>query len=116
MRIYDELRRKIANCESITEFVSLIYAAEREAYVMAGNQKSLETVPIYDFVEYLDQEDRSKESGCECCEGNEALFESGDLLVFINSTGVMSFFKKNDMEPFCEVQVKDCPKCERKFG
>ena len=45
MRIYDELRRKIADCESITEFVSLIYAAEREASVMAGNQKSLETVP-----------------------------------------------------------------------
>lgn len=30
MRIYDVLRRKIADCESITEFVSLIYAAERE--------------------------------------------------------------------------------------
>lgn len=65
---------------------------------MAGNQKSLETVPIYDFVEYLDQEDRSIESGRQCCEGDEALFESGDLLVFINSTGVMSFFKKNDMK------------------
>lgn len=115
MRIYDELRRKIADCESITEFVSLIYAAEREASVMSGNQNSLEPVPIYDFVEYLEQEDRSKESGCQCCEGDEALLESGELLVFINSTGIMSFFKKTDTEPFCEVQVKNCPKCGRKF-
>lgn len=115
MRIYDELRRKIANCESITEFVSLIYAAEREASVMSGNQNSLEPVPIYDFVEYLEQEDRSKESGCQCCEGDEVLLESGELLVFINSTGIMSFFKKTDTEPFCEVQVRNCPKCGRKF-
>lgn len=72
-------------------------------------------VPIYDFVEYLNQEDRSKESECQCCGVDETLFESGDLLVFINSTGVMSFFKKTDMEPFCEVQMKNCPKCGKKF-
>ena len=51
MTIYDELRRKIVNCESTTAFISLIYATEHEPTVMAGNQKSLETVPAYDFVE-----------------------------------------------------------------
>lgn len=116
MRIYDELRKKIADCESIPEFISLINEAECEASVMAGNQKPLETVPIYDFVEYLEQENRSKESGCQCCDGDEALFESGDLLIFINSAGVMSFFKKEDMDPFCEVQVDKCPKCGRMFA
>lgn len=116
MRIYDELRKKIADCESIPEFISLINEAEREASVMAGNQKPLETVPIYDFVEYLEQENRFKESGCQCCDGDEALFESGDLLIFINSAGVMSFFKKEGMDPFCEVQVDKCPKCGRKFA
>ena len=64
MRIYDELRKKIADCESIPEFISLINEAEREASVMAGNQTPLETVPIYDFVEYLEQE----VSSCFCWE------------------------------------------------
>ena len=49
MRIYDELRRKIADCESITEFVSLIYAAEREAYVMAGMVHNSTVNPGLDF-------------------------------------------------------------------
>lgn len=59
---------------------------------------------------------RSVGTGCDCCEGDEALLSQNGVNIFVDTTGKLDVFLKDSLEPVASGRIARCPNCGRQFG